>query len=274
MTAPAVPTPAVGQDTIAGFGAQVAAFAARALRRLSRSSETIVNTAIFPLLLLLTLLAAFSEAVEAFEGGDYVQRLVPTLVVMGVMFGSIGASYGMLGDLQSGFMDRIRSLPVSEITLLIGTALAEVVRCLGAVAVLVGVGYAFGFRFLDGPLSALAFVLVGAALGPILVWIGLGLATVAKSLETLGPPIGAVFLLLLFFSQGMVPLDAYPGWTQPLVRISPITAYVELLDGLARGGPVGGPALRALVWSVVIVGGFGGLAVYRLRRIADGETTS
>ncbi len=272
MTASAGPVPstsaAPAAGTAAGLAAQVAAFAGRAFRRFSRSSETVVNTTIFPLLLLLTLLAAFSEAVEAFEGGEYAQRLVPTLVVSGLMFGSVGAAYGLLGDLQSGFMDRIRSLPVAPLTLLIGIAVAELARALAAVAVLVGVGHLFGFRFLDGPLSALGFVAVGVALGPVVVWIGLSLATMASSLETLGPPLGAVFLLLLFFSQGMVPLEAYPGWAQPLVRVSPITAYVELLDGLAGGGPLAGPAVRALVWSVFIVVGFGGLAAYRLSKPA------
>ncbi|MEM9566199.1 MAG: ABC transporter permease [Actinomycetota bacterium] len=270
MTASTSPVPStVGAPTAsstAGMGAQVAAFASRALRRLSRSSETVVNTTIFPLLLLLTLLAAFSEAVEAFEGADYAQRLVPTLVVSGVMFGSIGAAYGLLGDLQSGFMDRIRSLPIAQLSLLIGIALAEVVRALAAIVVLVAVGHLFGFRFLDGLMSSLAFVVVGALLGPVLVWIGMAMATVASSLETLGPPIGAIFLLLLFFSQGMVPLEAYPGWAQPLVELSPITAYVVLLDGLARGGPVAEPAVRSLIWSVIIVVGFGGMAAYRLTR--------
>ncbi|MEL6984935.1 MAG: ABC transporter permease, partial [Actinomycetota bacterium] len=252
-----------------GLGPQVVAFAGRAIRRFLRSSETVVNTAIFPLLLLLTLLAAFSEAVEAFEGGDYVQRLVPTLVVSGVMFGSIGAAYGLLGDLQSGFMDRIRSLPVAPLSLLLGTAIAELARALAAIAVLVGAGFVFGFRFLDGPAGAVGFVVAGAMLGPVLVWIGLAMATMTSSLETLGPPLGAIFLLLLFFSQGMVPLEAYPGWAQPVVRASPITAYVELLDVLARGGSVNGPVLRAIAWSVVLVLGFGGLATFRLSRTAD-----
>lgn len=247
------------------FLGQVSAFAGRATRRSFRSSETIVQTVLFPLILLLTLLAAFSNAVEAFDGGDpYAQRLVPALVVSGVMFGSVGAAFGLLSDLQSGFMDRVHSSPISPAALVVGIVIAELARAFGAIVVLVAAGHLFGFRFQNGLIGAIGFVIVAVGVAAVIVWIGLAMATVAKSFETMTPPLSALFLILLFFSRGLVPLDAYPGWAQAIVRISPITAAVELLDGLSRGGPLAGPALRATLWSIVIVVVFGGFAIRRL----------
>lgn len=245
-----------------------AVFTGRAVRRIFRRADTIVSTVIFPALLLLTLLAAFGSSVEAFEGDDYAQRLVPGMIVSGVMFGSVGAVMGLWGDLRSGFMDRIRSMPLPAVAPLIGTVVAETVRAIAAVVVLVALGYAFGFRFENGPLPTIAFFGVAGIAAMSLSMIGLAAATVAKTQEGLGPPVSALFLLMLFFSKGMIPLDGYPGWARPIVEASPATAYVELLDRLARGGALWRPTLIAAAWSLGLIGVLGSVAANRLRRHA------
>lgn len=252
----------------AGHSGQVLAFADRAFRKAFRASETVVNTIIFPILLLWTMVAAFGPSVEAFEdGAAYAQRLVPTLTVAGIIFGSFGAAFGLLSDLQSGFMDRVSSLPGRPSSLLFGAATGEMARGLVSVTAVAGFGAIFGFRFLGGAVSTIGYVLVAALVGPVLVWIPLSLATVSKSLETLGPPLNAVFIILMFTCGGMVPLAAYPDWAQPFVEQSPITAFVALLDGLARGGPLLEPAIRTAIFATAILVIFGGVSVYRVGKL-------
>ncbi|MEM8925708.1 MAG: ABC transporter permease [Actinomycetota bacterium] len=243
-------------------------FAGRATRRYLRSPESIISTIGFPVLLLLTLLAVFGTAVEAFEVGDgpYAQRLVPTLVVSGLLFGSVNTAVGFFTDLQDGFMDRVRTLPVPSIAPLAGAVVSEVARAMTAVLVLVAVGYAFGFRFDNGVGPTIGFVAVAALAAVSVVWIGLALATVASSQEALSPPLSALFLLLLFFSQGMVPLDAYPDWATPIVRFNPATSFVVALDRLARGGELVGPILGSLGWAVGLMAVFGTIATRAVRR--------
>ncbi|MEM9747171.1 MAG: ABC transporter permease [Actinomycetota bacterium] len=241
-----------------------AVFVGRSIRRFLRRPDSVVFTVAFPLLLLLTMLAVFSSAVEAFEDADYAQRLVPGLTVSGVLFGSLGTAVGFWSDLDTGFMDRVRSLPVSPAAPLVGTVLAEAVRALMAVVALAAAGYAFGFRFEAGVGRAIGYF-VAAMIGAMaFTWIGLYVATIATSQESLSPPLNAFFLVLLFFSEGLVPLDAYPGWAQPFVEANPATAFVTLLDRLARGGDLGRPILNAALWSIAIVAVFGTLAVRRL----------
>ncbi|MFV0308482.1 MAG: ABC transporter permease [Desertimonas sp.] len=247
-----------------------AVFVGRAVKRVFRRPDTVVSTVVFPAVLLLTLIAVFSTAVEAFEGDDYAQRLVPGLIVSGLMFGSVGTAIGFWMDRESGFMDRIRSMPVPTSAPLVGTVIAETVRALLAVAVLVALGVAFGFRFSNGVVPGIWFVVVAGVAAMSLSFIGLSMATVAKSQESLGPPLGALFLVLLFFSEGMIPLEGYPGWAQPVVRAAPATAYVNLLDHLARGGQLVRPMLAAGAWSIALVGVLGTFAVTRLRRVASG----
>ncbi|MEM9464857.1 MAG: ABC transporter permease [Actinomycetota bacterium] len=241
-------------------------FAGRSARRFSRSPDTVVSTVIFPLLLLVTLHAVFSQAVEAFEdGAAYGQRLVPTLVFSGIMFGTIAIAAGVNTEVQDGWFDRIRSMPVSPAAPLAGAVIGDAVRAVIAVAVLVGVGHLFGFRFDNGVLPAVGFVAVAIVAAMTFTWMAIYFGVIAKSREALLGPLNAVFLLMLFLSRGMVPLDAYPGWAQPIVRANPATAYVTLLDRLARGGELVQPFLIAAGWTVAISGVFGSLAVRRIR---------
>ena len=241
-------------------------FAGRSVKRYVRDAEMVVNTVAFPVLLLLTLVAVFSTAVEAFDDGPYAQRLVPMLVVCGVMFGSVGTAVGFFTDLRDGYMDRVRSLPVAAAAPLAGAVLAEVVRAMSSAVVVAALGHAFGFRFANGPAGLVGFAAVVALAALSVVWIGLAIATVARSQEALAPPLGALFLVLLFFSRGMVPLDAYPGWAQPVVRFNPATAYVTALDRLARGGELTAPILAAVAWSAGLIAVCGTLASRALRR--------
>ena len=250
----------------AAFVRDSVVFAGRSFKRYIRTPDMVVNTVGFPVVLMLTLLAVFSTAVEAFDDGPYAQRLVPMLVVSGLMFGSVGTAVGFFTDLGEGYMARVRSLPVAAAAPLAGTVLAEVARGMTALVALAAVGYGFGFGFSNGPAGFVGFVAVTALVAVSVVWIGLAVATVARSQEALGPPLGALYLVLLFFCQGMVPLEAYPGWAQPLVRFNPATAYVTALDRLARGGELTAPIVAAAGWSVAIIAVFGWFASRAIRR--------
>jgi len=241
-------------------------FAGRSFKRFIRSPDNVVSTVGFPLLLLLTILAVFSTAVEGFDDGPYAQRLVPMLVVSGLMFGSLNTAVGFFTDLGQGYLERIRTMPVSPAGPLVGAVIGEIGRAATALVVLVAVGHGFEFRFNNGVVPAIGFCLMAMLASVSIVWIGLAMATVARSQEALGPPLGSLFLVLLFLSRGMVPIGAYPGWAQPIVRFNPATAYVTAMDRLARGGELVKPILGSLAWTVGIIAVFGTIAVRAVRR--------
>ena len=76
-------------------------------------------------------------------------------------------------------------------------------------------------------------------------------------------------LSLLFFNSGMVPLDVFPEWLQPMVRAQPMSPAIEAMRGLAGGGPALGPALQSLAWSLGLLAVFGPLAVRGYRIAAE-----
>ena len=242
------------------------AFADRSVRRFRRSPEMVITSVVFPLLLLLTMLAVFSTAVEDYVGGSYAQILVPGLVMSSVIFGTMSTATSFYTDLTNGFTDRVRSMPVPTAAPLLGMLASELIRSMLATVVLCGVGTVFGFRFTAGPLCALGFVATVALIAVSVVWIGVWSATRASSQEAVGPPLNAVFLVMLFFSGALVPREAYPDWARTVVAVNPASAYVTLLDHLARGGELVGPLSSALAWSAALIAVFAGLAVRSLRR--------
>ncbi len=248
-------------------------FTGRAIRHVVRRPETVVQTVIFPVLLLLTMLAVFSTAVENFSamqsnvpaGEPYAQSLTPVMILAGVMFGSIGAAVMLFTDLRNGFLTRIRALSTPLGAPLIGISVAETLRASLSVVSLCIAGAVAGFRFQAGWLAAIGFVAVAAMAAITFTWVGLLLASVANSMDSFVPPLSGVFLVLLFCSQGMVPLEAYPDAFQPFVEWNPGSAYVVLLDHLARGEELLEPLLLATGWSVALIAVSGVLCVRSLR---------
>lgn len=239
--------------------------AGRALRRSLRMPTVVVQGLAFPLVLMLLLLAGFREVVGDFDPTrDHVQRLVPMAAITGAVFGGLANGAGLISERRMGLLDRFRALPSPRLAPLTGRVLAEAARIALGTVVLVLVAMVVGFRFSGGVLGALAFVPVVVVYGTSFAWLVTALAVRATAFEQLSL-LGPLFLVLLFFNTGFVPLDAFPGALQPLVRSSPHTAVSDALLGLSDGGPVAGPLLRTLLWSAAITGGSATTAVRRFR---------
>lgn len=245
----------------------------RELLRAAATPATTVQSIVFPALLLLVLLAVFGDAVEEFSGELYVQRITPALVISGAAFGSLGAVSGLFADRRSGFFDRLRVAPLGGgahhrglSAVVLARSASEHVRVAVTSVAIVALGAVVGFRFEGGLLDAAAFFVLAVVFGACFGWIGFALAVRGSSMEAVVPPVSALFLALLFLSHGMVPLEAFPGWVQPVVRVAPSSVMIQTLQRLASGGPVVGPLLGALAWTAAITAVFGQLALSGLTR--------
>lgn len=251
--------------TVDGLGRATWIQAGRALRRSLRMPTVVVQGLAFPLVLMLLLLAGFREVVGDFDPGrDYIQRLVPMAAITGALFGGLANGAGLIRERQLGLLDRFRALPSPRLAPLTGRMLAEATRIALGTIVLILVAMVVGFRFSGGVAGALAFVPVVVLYGTAFGWLVTALAVRATAFEQLSL-LAPLFLVLLFFNTGFVPLDAFPGALQPVVRAAPHTAVSEALLGLSDGGPVAGPLLRTVLWSVGITAVCATSAVRRFR---------
>jgi ABC transporter DrrB family efflux protein len=198
----------------------------------------IVFTVIQPVMFTLLFRYVFGGAIHT-SAPSYVDYLLPGVIGQTAAFTSFGTAISLAQEIQKGVIDRLRSMPIARSAVLLGRLGADLVRLLITVVIIVGVGYAVGFRFQGG---------VGGALGMIGLAMLLGLATCCVSAflglkiqdEESVQAFGLIWVFpLTFVSSAFVPVQSMPGWLQAFANNQPISQLVEAMRALALGGPVG-----------------------------------
>lgn len=229
----------------------------RLLTRWARDPLTVMQALLFPALLLVMLNAVLGDQVSTFADADALYGSVPMISLVGVMSGSLAGAVTLGRERDDGLLSRFWVLPVHRASGLLSRVLAEGVRILLCTLVIFAVGIALGFRFTQGPLAAIALFGI-----PVLYGLGFATMVTAFAVYTAKAALVEVISLgssmLMFFSTGFVPLNAYPGWARPIVEHNPLTHAIDTMRGLSLGGPVRGPLLATLAWSL------GAIAVFAL----------
>ncbi len=114
--------------------------ARRALLRYLRTPQLLVLGTIQMAGFMLVYRYVFGGAIQP-DGIRYVNYLIPGFVTTGVLFAGIGAAVAVAEDLQQGFIDRLRSLPIPRSAVLAGRALADTVILIWSLGVTVALGF-------------------------------------------------------------------------------------------------------------------------------------
>ncbi len=274
MTATVIPTRSSTMSKTnpgASWGASTLAIAGRTIRKFMRTPQLVVVGTIQGAMFLLIFRYVFGGAID---GGavPYVDFLVPGFITTTVLFAGTSVSAGVAEDVEQGFLDRLRSLPIPRGSVLAGRALGETVLLAWMLGVTTAVGFAVGFRLHGSIGEALgAFglcLLFGFAFSWLFVLLGLvaGNAQAAQGMSLLVFP-------LVFVSSAYVRTDTMPGWMSWVAEHQPITAMVDSVRALTLGGrsaevlghDPGHYLVPALVWSVVLVAVFAPIAIARSR---------
>ena len=256
----------------AGLASSTATVTRRALLRYVRTPQLIVMATIQMSMFFLIYRYLFGGAIHV-SGMPYVDFLVPGFVATGVLFSGIGASVATAEDLEQGFVDRLRSLPIPRSSVLIARAIADSAILTLACAVTIAIAFAVGFRLhgslLDG-LAAFGLVIVfGFAFEWVFVTLGLfaGNGQAAQAM-------GMIVFPFAFISSAYVPVASMPAWLRVFAEHQPLTYMVNAVRALTLGSHadalLGHPAsyfmTRALIWSVGIIAVSLPVAVAKFRR--------
>jgi ABC transporter DrrB family efflux protein len=241
--------------------------AERNLVRLPRAPDLLLAFTVQPIMFVLLFVYVFGGAIST-PGYDYVDFLIPGILVQNIAFGGFVTALGLNEDLTKGLIDRFRSLPMARAAVLAGRTLADVVTNTLSVVILVTTGLIIGFSF-DASAGeiALGFLLLlvfGYAFSWVFALLGL-LVSSPESANSLG--FIAVFPLT-FISSAFVPVDSMPASLRWFAEVNPFTIVVDAMRALWLGAPAGNSVWGAFVWSFVIVAIFAPLAVWRYRRAA------
>jgi ABC transporter DrrB family efflux protein len=226
--------------------------AKRNLLRILRTPLMLIVTAVQPALLLILFRYVLGGAI-VIPGRSYVDYVVPAVFVEAVLIGGMTTSIGLAQDLQTGIVDRFRSLPMARSAVLAGRTLADLSRSLFSLGVMVGLGLAVGFRFHAGAGSILAGLAIVIVFGYAFSWMYVAIGLATKDPETAQIAGILPFFVLMFASNAVVPVATMPGWLQGFARNQPLSVTVSATRALLEGGPSGHWVWQALVWSCGIL---------------------
>jgi ABC transporter DrrB family efflux protein len=241
------------------------AIARRNLISLRRQPELMVFSTVQPVIFVLLFTYVFGGAIKV-PGLDYVEYLMPGIFCQTVVFGAINTAIGLSDDLQKGLIERFRSLPMARSAVLAGRTLADLVRNVFVVLLMLAVGYLVGFRVLTSFFGLLAGMGILLLFAFSMTWIFAIVGLKAPSPETAQAMSFPILALLVFASSAFVSTSTMPGWLQVFANHQPVTAAVNATRALMLGGPTSTYVWQSLAWSVGIVAVFAPLAVRSYRR--------
>jgi ABC-2 type transport system permease protein len=194
---------------------------------------------------------------------------------MGLAQTAPGVAVALVTDMETGLMDRFRSLPMSRWAVLLAQSIAELLTQLISTAIVVAVGLAIGWRVHTNA-ADVAFALALALLfGYAFTWAGVWLGMIMRSAEAAQQLGFIIFLPLTFISSAFVPTQAMPGWLQPVAEWNPMSALAAAVRHLCGNPnpaadvqvwPMQHPELAVILWSVGMLAVFAPLAVRLYRR--------
>ena len=239
--------------------------AGRNLTVLRRLPQLLVFATIQPVLFVLMFRYVFGGAITI-PGVSYVNYLMPGIFAQTVAFGALTTGIGLAEDLAKGLIDRFRALPMARSAVLAGRTLADLVRNVGVVALMVAVGYLVGFRVQTSLWSLLAAVLVLLLFGFAMSWVFALVGLSVPNAEGAQAASFPILFPLVFASSAFVPTSTMPGPLRAFAEHQPVTAVVDAVRALVLGGPTSSAVLTSLAWSVGILLVAAPLAVRRYRR--------
>jgi ABC-2 type transport system permease protein/oleandomycin transport system permease protein len=268
MTAPGttMPAPAVQVGRPRWFGDAIT-IAWRNILNIRRNPELLVFATIQPVVFVLMFTYVFGGAIDV-PGVAYVDYLMPGIFVQTVVFGSLTTGVGLAEDLQTGLIDRFRSLPMARSAVLVGRTFADLLRNVFVVALMAVVGYLVGWRPNQSPLSILAGLGLVLAFSYSLSWLFAIVGLYARNSETAQAISFPILAPLVFASSAFVPVESMPDWLQTFAEHQPVSVVVDAVRGLTYDGSTPADVLAAVAWIVGIVAVCAPIAVARYRRVA------
>lgn len=250
--------------------ADIWTMAKRNLLRYVRLPQLIFFSSVQPVMFLTLFNYVFGGAIgvhDAAPGGKYINFLIPGILAQVVLFGAINTGIGLAEDMGKGVIDRFRSLPMSRAAVMGGRTVADMIRNLVVILILVGVGSLYGFRFASGWVDAITMVAIMLLFGFAFSWFFATIGLSVRDSET-AQLAGFLFVFpLTFASSAFLPTQTMPGALRAFAENQPITYVANTARHFALGTPYpDGTLLKLFIWIGIILLIFVPLAIRLYRK--------
>ncbi len=211
----------------------------RNLLRNVRLPQVLLFSTVQPIMFLLLFTFVFGGAIVGtlpeVADGEYVNWLIPGLLVQVSVFGAGQTAIGLTDDLKKGVIDRFRSLPMARSAVLAGRTFADLGRNAAVVSLMLLVGFAIGFRYRTSFLAFLAGVLLALAFAYALSWVMAVIGLYVKEPEATQSAVFLPVFPLVFASSVFLPTETMPSWLRVFADHQPITTVTNALRALMLG---------------------------------------
>ena len=244
--------------------ASVITFWWRAMLKIRHVPEQLFDVTLSPIIFLLMFTYLFGGAIAG-STGEYLQFVLPGILVMTVVFITVYTGVGINNDIKKGVFDRFRSMPIWRPSVIVGALCADVVRYTMASAVVIILGIILGYRPEGGMTGVLLAILLLNVFSSCLSWAWIVLGLVMRTPESLMAVSMMLLMPLTFVSNVFVPPQTMPGWLEAAVKVNPVTHLVTAVRGFMAGTLASTEIGWVLLTSAILLILFAPLAMYFYR---------
>lgn len=252
----------------------------RNILRNLRLPQLIIFATAQPIMFLVLFTYVFGGAIGASippeANGQYINFLLPGLMVQIALFGASQTAVGLSEDLNKGVIDRFRSLPMSRAAVLSGRTLSDALRNTFVMTLMVLVAFAIGFRTQNGFASLILAVLLVILFAYAASWLFASLGLSIRNPEAVQSASFLPTFPLVFASSIFVPTATMPSWLQAFAEIQPVTIVANATRGLILGGSslpdgqsLGTQVVYAIAWCLALIALGSTLAIRQYRRVTS-----
>ncbi|HEX3898298.1 MAG TPA: ABC transporter permease [Mycobacteriales bacterium] len=245
---------------------------------IAREPLQLSDATVQPVLFTLLFIYVFGSGVPIAHG-SYKDFALAGLIALNLTTSAMGTAVGLSSDLNTGVIDRFRTLPMWGAAVLVGRSLSDVLSAALCITMVAMTGLAIGWR----P-DASALSIVGGFAIPLLFAYALSWACACLGLVSKGPEsaqgIGLIFLFpMAIVSNAMVPTQGMPAWLATVANWNPVSSVTAAARDLLGNPnpsaaihtwPMQHPVAASLVWSAAIIAVFAPLATALYRRRTTG----
>jgi ABC transporter DrrB family efflux protein len=246
----------------------------RNLLHIRRMPEMLMDVTIQPVMFVLLFVYVFGGSIQV-PGSNYEEFLLPGIMAQTIVFSSAIVAIGLTNDLDKGIVDRFKSLPISRSSVLIGRSISSLIHSSIGIVVMGLTGLIVGWRIREGFLNAVLAYLLLLLFGFSMIWLGIWVGSLMRSVEAVQGFMFTVMFPLTFVAATFAPTENMPHWLRVIAEWNPVSALTQACRDLWGNGP-GAPAdaqwpmhhpvIASIGWSILFTALFAPLAVVAFRR--------
>lgn len=237
----------------------------RAMLKIKHVPFQLFDVTAFPLMMTLMFTYLFGGALAG-SVKQYVQYLIPGIVVQTIVFITVYTGVGLNADITKGLFDRFRSVPIWQPAPIFGALLGDVFRYSLAATMVITLGLIIGFRPAAGFVGVVLAIALVILFSMSLSWIWIIVGMLVKSPESVMTSSFLLLFPLTMASNIFVDPRTMPRLLQVLVSVNPVSHLANASRGLMHGGVRAGDIVYVLVATAIITVVFAPIALRMYHR--------